>query len=60
VGDVSGAQDCEAEWVNRELFREVAKSVVILTVAWAGYSIVRLLTTGSADAARANAVAVDS
>ena len=60
MGDVSEAGDCEADQVNRELFREVAKSVVILTVAWAAYSMVRLLTTGSADVARANAVAVDS
>ncbi len=46
--------------MNRELFREVAKSVVILSTAWAGYSIVRLLTTGSVDVARANAEMVDS
>lgn len=60
MGDASRDGDCEAERVNRELLREVAKSVGLLSLAWGVYSMVRLLTTGSADVARTNAKMVDS
>lgn len=46
--------------MNTTLVRDVAKSSAILSIAWAAYSIVRQLTTGSVDVARANAEVVES